>query len=664
MKKIDERSINTIRFLSVDAVNKANSGHPGLPMGAAPMGYTLWSKFLRISPQNPNWENRDRFVLSAGHGSMLLYSLLHLFKYDLPMDELKNFRQLGSKTPGHPEYGHTQGVETTTGPLGQGFANSVGMAIAERHLAAKFNTPKYKIVDHNTYCIAGDGDMMEGITYEAASLAGTLGLEKLIVLYDDNSITIDGATDISFNEDVRKRFEAFKWNVITVKDGNDISQIRKAILKAQKSKGKPTLIMVKTIIGFGSPNKAGTSKVHGAPLGAEETKLTREALGWEYDEFEIPQDVADNFDKLVKRKEKYYKQWHNTMIDYAKENPELYKEWKTWHSNKISDSLINDPKMLEEKTGSIATRSAGGEILNMIAGHVPNIMGGSADLNESTKTYLKDKGDFLSDGLGANIFFGIREHAMGAIVNGIVLHGGLRAFGSTFLVFSDYMRTPIRLASLMNIPSMFIFTHDSIGVGEDGPTHQPIEHVMSLRTIPGSSVWRPADYNETRYAYMSAFAKSDGPSIMVLTRQNLPVLQGVSEGVKKGGYILMKEEGEKADVILMGSGSEVHILLAAAKELKKEGVDARVVSMPNINIFEEQTEEYKESVLPKDIKARVSVEAGTTAGWYRYIGLDGAAIGMDTFGASAPIEGLMSHFGFTADNVTEQAKKSIERASK
>ena len=664
MKKIDERSINTIRFLSVDAVNKANSGHPGLPMGAAPMGYTLWSKFLRISPQNPNWENRDRFVLSAGHGSMLLYSLLHLFKYDLPMEELKNFRQLGSKTPGHPEYGHTQGVETTTGPLGQGFANSVGMAIAERHLGAKFNTPKFKIVDHNTYCIAGDGDMMEGITYEAASLAGTLGLEKLIVLYDDNSITIDGATDISFNEDVRKRFESFKWNVITVKDGNDISQIRKAILKAQKSKGKPTLIMVKTIIGFGSPNKAGTSKVHGAPLGAEETKLTREALGWEYEEFEIPQDVADNFDKLVKRKEKYFKQWHNTMVDYAKENPELYKQWKVWHSNKISDGLINDPKLLEDKTGSVATRSAGGEILNIIAGHIPNIMGGSADLNESTKTYLKDKGDFLSDGLGANIFFGIREHAMGAIVNGIVLHGGLRAFGSTFLVFSDYMRTPIRLASLMNIPSMFIFTHDSIGVGEDGPTHQPIEHVMSLRAIPGSSVWRPADYNETRHAYMSAFEKSDGPSIMVLTRQNLPVLQGVSEDVKKGGYILVKEEGEKADVILMGSGSEVHILIAAAKMLKKENIDARVVSMPNINVFEEQTEEYIESVLPRNIKARVSVESGTTAGWYRYVGLDGIAIGMDTFGASAPIEGLMSHFGFTADNVTEKAKKSIEHASK
>lgn len=664
MKKIDERSINTIRFLSVDAVNKANSGHPGLPMGAAPMGYTLWSKFLRISPQNPNWENRDRFVLSAGHGSMLLYSLLHLFKYDLPLEELKNFRQLGSQTPGHPEYGHTQGVETTTGPLGQGFANSVGMAIAERHLAAKFNTAKYKIVDHNTYCIAGDGDMMEGITYEAASLAGTLGLEKLIVMYDDNSITIDGATDISFNEDVRKRFEAFKWNVITVKDGNDISQIRKAILKAQKSKDKPTLIMVKTIIGFGSPNKAGTSKVHGAPLGAEETKLTREALGWDYEEFEIPQDVADNFDKLVKRKEKYFKQWHNTMIDYAKENPELYKQWKAWHSNKISDGLINDPKLLEDKTGSVATRSAGGEILNIIAGHVHNIMGGSADLNESTKTYLKDKGDFLSDGLGANIFFGIREHAMGAIVNGIVLHGGLRAFGSTFLVFSDYMRAPIRLASLMNIPSMFIFTHDSIGVGEDGPTHQPIEHVMSLRAIPGSSVWRPADYNETRYAYISAFEKSDGPSIMVLTRQNLPVLQGVTEDVKKGGYILRKEEGEKADVVLMGSGSEVHILIAAAKMLKKENIDARVVSMPNINVFEQQTEEYKETVIPKSIKARVSVEAGTTTGWHRYIGLEGIAIGMDTFGASAPIEGLMSHFGFTAENVAQKAKKSMESASK
>ncbi len=664
MKKIDERSINTIRFLSVDAVNKANSGHPGLPMGAAPMGYTLWSKFLRISPQNPKWENRDRFVLSAGHGSMLLYSLLHLFKYDLPISELKNFRQLGSKTPGHPEYGHTEGVETTTGPLGQGFANSVGMAIAEHHLAAKFNTPKHKIVDHNTYCIVGDGDMMEGITYEAASLAGTLGLQKLIVLYDDNSITIDGATNISFNEDVKKRFEAFKWNVIIVKDGNDISQIRKAILKAQKSKGKPSLIMVKTIIGFGSPNKAGTSKVHGAPLGAEETKLTREALGWEYEEFEVPQDVTENFDRLVKRKEKYYKQWHNTLVDYAKENPELYKEWKAWNSNEISDELKNDPKFLASKTGSVATRTAGGEILNIIASHVPNIMGGSADLNESTKTYLKDKGDFLSDELGANIFFGIREHAMGAIVNGIVLHGGLRAFGSTFLVFSDYMRAPIRLASLMNIPSMFIFTHDSIGVGEDGPTHQPIEHVMSLRAIPGSSVWRPADYNETAYAYLAAFEKTDGPSIMVLTRQNLPVLEGVSQDVKKGGYILVKEDSDEADVILMGSGSEVNLLVDAAKMLKEENINARVVSMPNINIFEQQSEEYKNMVLPKDIKARLSAEAGTTTGWYRYIGMDGVAVGMDTFGASAPIEGLMSHFGFTVDNITQKAKESINRVLK
>ena len=661
MKKIDERAINSIRFLSIDSINKANSGHPGLPMGAAPMAYTLWSKFLRISPQNPTWENRDRFVLSAGHGSMLLYSLLHLFNYGLPLEELKNFRQFDSKTPGHPEYGHTVGVETTTGPLGQGFANAVGMAIAERHLAGKFNTSKFDIVDHYTYVLAGDGDMMEGITYEAASLAGTLKLDKLVALYDDNKITIDGSTDISFSEDVKKRFEAMHWNVIVVKDGNDAGLIRKAIIKAHKSKGKPTLIMVKTIIGFGSPNKAGTSKVHGSPLGKDEAMLTREALGWsDYSEFEIPEDVKDHFMRLSKKKEKTFKEWQSKLVDYAKENPELYREWKRYHSNEISKELYEDESIFETSSDSMATRASGGDILNKIAKYVPNIVGGSADLNESTKTYLKEKGDFLVDDMGANIFFGIREHAMGAIVNGIVLHGGLRAYGSTFLVFSDYMRTPIRLASLMNIPAMFIFTHDSIGVGEDGPTHQPIEHVSSLRMMPGLSVWRPADYMETGYSYVAAFEKTDGPSVMVLTRQNLPKLDGVNENVKKGGYILSKEEKATPDAILMGSGSEVSLLVEAKKVLKEKGLDVRVVSMPNMNVFEMQSKEYKEEVLPSNVEARVSVEAGVTMPWYRYLGNKGTAIGIDTFGASAPIEKLMEHFGFSVDNVVDKALEVVK----
>ncbi len=661
MKKIDERAINSIKFLSIDAINKANSGHPGLPMGAAPMAYTLWSKFLRISPKNPKWENRDRFVLSAGHGSMLLYSLLHLFDYGLSLEELKNFRQFNSKTPGHPEYGHTVGVETTTGPLGQGFANAVGMAVAERHLAGKFNTSKFNIVDHYTYVLAGDGDMMEGITYEAASLAGTLKLDKLVVLYDDNKITIDGSTDIAFKEDVKKRFEAMHWNVITVKDGNDVGAIRKAIIKGHKSKGKPTLVMIKTVIGCGSPNKAGTSKVHGSPLGKEEAMLTREALFWsEYEEFEVPEDVKKHFEKLCKKKEKDFRNWQSKLVDYAKENPELYKEWKQYHNNTISEELYEDNSIFETSAGSMATRASGGEILNKIANYIPNVIGGSADLNESTKTYLKEKGDFLVDNKGANIFFGIREHAMGAIVNGIVLHGGLRAYGSTFLVFSDYMRTPIRLASLMNIPAMFIFTHDSIGVGEDGPTHQPIEHVSSLRMMPGVSVWRPADYKETGYAYVAAFEKTDGPSVMIFTRQNLPKIDGVNENAKKGGYILAKEDKETPDVILVGSGSEVSLLVEAKAKLKEKDVDARVVSMPNMNVFENQSDEYKEEVLPRCVESRVSVEAGVTMPWYKYLGSKGIAIGIDTFGSSAPIEKLMEHFGFTVDNVVEKALEVVK----
>lgn len=661
LKKIDERSVNTIRFLSVDAINKANSGHPGLPMGAAPMAYALWSHFLRISPKNPKWENRDRFVLSAGHGSMLLYSLLHLFGYDLSLSELEDFRQYGSKTPGHPEYGHTAGVETTTGPLGQGFANAVGMAIAERHLAAKFNRPKYNIVDHYTYCLAGDGDMMEGISYEAASLAGTLKLDKLVVLYDDNEITIDGSTDITFREDVKKRFEALGWYVLQVKDGNDIGQIRKSIIRAHKSKGKPILIMIKTVIGYGSPNKAGKSAAHGAPLGGEETYLTKEALGWkDYEEFTVPEDVLKHFTKLTAKKEKEARAWQDLMVSYAKEYPQMYQEWKKWHSEQTVEALAKDESIFKKIKDNVATRVSGGEVLNHIAGFVPNLMGGSADLNESTKTYLKEKGDFLTDAIGSNIFYGIREHAMGAVVNGLTLHGGVRGYGSTFLVFSDYMRTPIRLASLMKIPSLFIFTHDSIGVGEDGPTHQPIEQTESLRMIPGMSVWRPADYRETIYAYIAAMEKQDGPSVMILTRQNLPQLSGVNEEAKKGGYILSKEKGEKPDIILMGSGSEVQHLLKVKEILAEEGREVRVVSMPNRNLFDLQEEEYKEKVLPKEAVKRVSVEAGVTSGWYKYIGSEGIAIGIDSFGASAPIGKLMDVYGFTPEKIAEKARELLK----
>ncbi len=658
MKNIEQKVINTIKFLSVDAIEKANSGHPGLPMGAATMAYTLWSKFLKGSGKNPNWPNRDRFVLSGGHGSMLLYSLLHLFDYGVSIEDIKNFRQLGSKTPGHPEYGHTPGVETTTGPLGQGVANAVGMAIAERRLAAEFNTEDYTIVDHHTYAIAGDGDMMEGVASEAASLAGHLKLGKLVVLYDDNNITIDGNTEIAFTEDVGKRFESYGWQVLKVEDGHDVSAIEEAIKLAKEEESKPSLIIAKTIIGHGSPNKAGTSSVHGSPLGKEEIKLTKEGHGWnEYPDFYVPEDVREYLNNIIAERVSEMEAWERKFEEYKKAYPEKAKKWQQWHSTEIPKELYED-KELWNFGDAVATRNAGGTVMNIIKKYVPNLVGGSADLNASTKTYLKDKGDFSSENpSGNNIFFGVREHAMGAILNGMAVYGGLRVFGSTFLVFSDYMKPAIRISALMNLPVIYVFTHDSIGVGEDGPTHQPIEHVMALRSIPNVTVFRPADAKETSIAWLKALENTEGPSVLVLSRQNLPTLENVHKGAYGGAYILKKEEKEKPDAILIGSGSEVSILMEAHEELKKDGIDTRVVSMMSWEVFDKQSDSYKEEVLPKDITKRIAVEAGITMGWEKYVGYEGKVIGIDHFGASGPGPILMEKFGFNAQNVVNKVKE-------
>ncbi len=661
MKNIDKKVIDTIRFLSVDAVEKANSGHPGLPMGAAPMAYTLWSRFLKKNGKDPNWKDRDRFVLSAGHGSMLLYSLLHLFGYDLSIEDIKEFRQWGSKTPGHPEYGHTPGVETTTGPLGQGFANGVGMAIAEKRLAAEFNVDKYNIVDHNTYVLVGDGDLMEGISSEAASLAGHQKLGKLIVLYDDNNITIDGGTEVAFTEDVGKRFESYGWQVIRVQDGNNIDDIESALKSAKENTDQPSLIPISTVIGYGSPNKAGTSGVHGAPLGSEELILAKKELNWNTDnDFHVPEDVKEHMKEAIKKGEEAQRDWDKMFKDYSDEYPEKAKAWKLWHSKEINKELERDPGLWNFDKKSIATRAAGGHILNIITKYVPNIIGGSADLNASTKTYLKDKGDFSYENpQGNNIAFGVREHAMAGILNGIALHGGFHTFGSTFFVFSDYMKPSIRLSALMKIPVIYVFTHDSIAVGEDGPTHQPIEHLMALRVIPNITLFRPADAKETAIAWLEALKNTDGPSALVLTRQNIPILEGVHKGAHGGGYILIKEEGEAPAAILIGTGSEVSLLVKAHEELKKEGIDTRVVSIPSMELFNRQSKEYKEEVLPTKIRKRISIEAGSTIGWKKYVGDEGIAIGIDDFGASAPGDTLMEKLGFTVENVIKNVKEIL-----
>lgn len=661
MLNIDKQSIDTIRFLAVDAVEKANSGHPGMPMGTAAMSYILWKDFMKFNPQNPHWQDRDRFVLSAGHGSALLYSLLHLFGYDISIDDLKNFRQWGSKTPGHPEVNHTPGVETTTGPLGQGVGNAVGMAMAEQMLAAHFNREDIELVNHHTYVIAGDGDMMEGISSEAASLAGNLKLGKLIVLYDDNNISIEGNTSITFTEDVGKRFEAYDWQVLRVEDGNDIQAINNAIESGKNEKGKPTLIMVRTVIGFGSPNKAGSAGVHGAPLGLEEAKLTKENLGWSYDaDFHVSQETREHFKDIVRVKEKEEVQWNDKYKQYKIKYPELAKEWEQWHNKELQGDILEDESLWNFSKDKMPTRAASGEVLNRLALKIPNLIGGSADLAPSNNTHLKDMGAFSLDNReGRNIHFGVREHSMGAILNGLLIHGGLRPFAGTFLIFSNYMRPAIRLAALMNIPAIYVFTHDSIAVGEDGPTHQPIEQVMSLRLIPNLRVFRPADAKETAFGYISALSQNDTPTAMILTRQNLPVLKESSREALKGAYIIKKEKGERPDIIIIATGSEVHIAIEAYYKLQDKGIDARIVSMPCWEIFEQQDSEYRNKILPPDIEKRLAIEAGRSLGWEKYTGFKGDVIGIDKFGSSAPGDIVMKEYGFVVENIVTRAEEIL-----
>ena len=654
--EIEQLAVSAVRVLSMEGVQKANSGHPGLPMGSAPMAFTLWANFLSHNPADPNWINRDRFVLSAGHGSMLLYSLLHLFGYGLTREDLQQFRQWGSRTPGHPEYRHTIGVETTTGPLGQGYANAVGMAMAEAHLAAKFNTPGLPVIDHYTYVLCGDGCMMEGITGEAASLAGTLHLGKLIVLYDDNEISIEGDTSVSFCEDVQMRHRAYGFHVQDVADGNDREAISRAITAAKEVKDKPSLIAVHTKIAYGSPLE-GEEAAHGSPLGADNIIKTKTFYGWppNLGAFDVPEEVTDYL--AEKRKELAAKEalWNMLFETWKMANPELAKDLQRSLEQEIPD-LENDPGYWDF-SGKSATRTTSGKVLNYLAGKLPNLFGGSADLAPSTKTELKGKGFFSAENpAGQNIHYGVREHAMGAIASGIVLHGGLRSFCSTFFVFTDYMKGAMRLSAIMDIPTLYVMTHDSIGVGEDGPTHEPIEQLAALRATPNMYVFRPADGKETAAGYLAAI-RQNHPMCMVLSRQDLPTYEKSGPEAMKGGYVISDKENYQA--IVIASGSEVEIAIAAQEQLESDGIAVRVVSMPSMELFEEQSQEYRESVLPRSARIRVSVEAGATMPWYKYIGIEGAAIGIDHFGASAPADILYKEFGFTAQNVAEKVKQLI-----
>jgi transketolase len=661
---LDELCINTIRFLSVDAVQQANSGHPGMPMGAAPMAYVLWTKFLRHSPRNPGWLDRDRFVLSAGHGSMLLYSLLHLSGYDLSLDDLKNFRQWGSKTPGHPEYGDTPGVETTTGPLGQGFATGVGMAIAERHLAARFNKSNHDIVDHYTYGIISDGDLMEGISHEAASFAGHLKLGKLIYLYDDNHISIEGKTDIAFTENRLQRFEAYGWHVQQVEDGNDLQAIEDALTAARNETDRPSLVAVRTSIGFGSPNRQDTAKAHGEPLGDEERRLTKEKLGWPQEPtFYIPEEALSHFRKSVDKGLKLEQQWTESFRSYLNEFPDLGSMFEKQIKGELPQDWDKEIPVFPADPKGKATRVISGQVLNAIAKNVPALMGGSADLAPSNKTWIDNEENFQAGSYDQrNIHFGVREFGMTAVLSGMALHGGFIPYGGTFLIFSDYMRPAIRLAALMKQHTIYVLTHDSIGLGEDGPTHQPIEHLASLRSMPNVTVLRPADANETAEAWKFAIKSNKGPTVLALTRQSLPTLDrtvfGPAELLHRGAYVLKDVDGTP-DALILASGSEVKLALEAAETLAQDGVAARVVSMPSWELFDDQTQEYKNSVLPANVKARVSIEAGATQGWHKYLGMNGKAIGLDHFGASAPINDLFTNFGITADSVVQAVKSLV-----
>lgn len=661
---INQKAVNTLRILSADQVQKANSGHPGLPLGAAPIAYELWANHLNHNPKNPNWVNRDRFILSAGHGSALLYSLLHMFGYgNLSIDDLKNFRQFGSLTPGHPEYKHTVGVEATTGPLGAGVSTAVGMAIAEAHLGGVFNKEGYPVVDHYTYALTGDGCLMEGISYEALSLAGTLELGKLIVLYDSNKITIEGDTDAAFKEDVAGRFEAFGFQVQTVEDANDLEALSKAIEIAKAEKTKPSLIICKTQIGYGCPAKVGKANAHGEPLGEENVKELRKFLGWDSEEaFEVSEEIYSHYRDLAAQGAKKEEEWNAMFNEYADKFPEEKAKWDEFYSDIDMETLMNNEELFAKPEKSMATRAVSGEIINKLKDIFPNMLGGSADLGPSNKSEMKDQGFFSAENRqGRNIHFGVREMAMTATTNGIYLHGGLKAFCATFFVFSDFMKPMIRLASLMGLPVAYVLTHDSIGVGEDGPTHEPIEQLAMLRTIPNLNVFRPADYTETAVAWVAAMGSESTPTAIALTRQNLPQLEGSSKEAIKGAYVIAEaKNSDKIDLIIMASGSEVELALGAKEELEKDGKSVRVVSVPCMDIFEGQDVDYKESVLPPSVRARLAVEAGATMPWYKYVGIDGAVVGMEGFGASAPAKTLFEHFGFTVNNVVEVAKGLIK----
>ncbi|OAB39250.1 transketolase [Paenibacillus macquariensis subsp. defensor] len=662
---IDNLSITTIRTLAIDAIEKANSGHPGMPMGSAPMGYQLFAKTMNHNPDQPTWINRDRFVLSAGHGSMLLYSLLHLSGYDLPMEELKNFRQWGSLTPGHPEYGHTAGVDATTGPLGQGIGMAVGMAMAEAQLAATYNKDNYNVVDHFTYAICGDGDLMEGISSESASLAAHLKLGKLITLYDSNDISLDGKLNLSFSENVQKRFEAYGWQVLRVEDGNDLPAIEKAIKEAQADTNRPTLIEVKTVIGYGSPNKQGKGGhggTHGSPLGAEEAKLTKEAYKWVYEEdFYVPQEVREHFAKVKEHGIATYQAWEEQFAKYKNAYPELAAQFESAISEKLPEGWDKDLPKYTTEDKAVSTRVASGSALNGLVGNVPQLLGGSADLESSTMTHLNGLASFTSESYdGRNVYYGVREFAMAAAMNGIALHKGLKIFGGTFFVFTDYLRPAVRLAAIMGLPVTYVLTHDSIAVGEDGPTHEPIEQLASLRIIPGLTVIRPADANETSAAWAYTVENTSNPVALVLTRQNLPILaasvDGAREGIKRGAYVVADAKNGKPVAQILATGSEVQLAVRAQEELAKDGIEVRVISMPSWDLFEKQDKAYKESVILPEVKARLAVEMAYPLGWEKYVGDQGDILGISTFGASAPGDRVMKEYGFTVENVVSRVK--------
>ncbi|NLT98479.1 MAG: transketolase [Christensenellaceae bacterium] len=660
MNKIDRLSINTIRVLSAEGVQKANSGHPGLPLGAAPMAYTLWSRHLKHNPKNPKWPDRDRFVLSAGHGSMLLYSLLHIFGYDVTIDDLKNFRQLGSRTAGHPEYGHAPGIETTTGPLGQGIANAVGMAMAEAHLAAMFNKDGYNVVDHYTYVLSGDGCLMEGVASEACSLAGTLKLGKLILLYDRNKITIEGETDFTFDEDVAKRFEAYGWQVLHVEDGNeDIDSIDRAIAEAKAEKNRPSIIIINTAIGYGCPPVQGKASCHGSPLGDENIAVLKQTLGWDYAEsFFVPDEVKAAAAERQKKYDEAEAQWNEMFAAYRKAYPDMAALWDQCFGP-VDESVLSDPSLYEFDK-PLATRQSSGVILNRLAEKLPGLFGGSADLGPSNNSVLKGRPYFSAQTPeGQNIHYGIREFAMAAIANGQALHGGLIPYVATFFVFSDYLKNALRMSALMGLPVIYVMPHDSIGVGEDGPTHQPVEQLATMRATPNVYTWRPADSRETAAAYISAL-RAKGPSVIALSRQTLPLFEETGPAALKGAYVL-KDFGDKPQVILIGTGSEVEICYQAARKLAEEGIAARVVSMPCMEVFEEQDEAYRQSVLPDSIDRRVVVEAGSSFGWHKYAGPKGEIVAIDRFGASAPAKQLYAAYGLTAENVAAKAKAVLAK---